>query len=155
MDLTFIGSSSLWLDQLLRGINIGDKLALTNMCLIIPIRIGRPDFVIEESTFLAIGMLVGTGRVETRVKLAWDLQMGELAGRDRTIGTIVAQRHRRMLKRAVGIDTVWEESADFFGVMGGLEGWRRVASRAFPVLACRTIRAVVAGVDRGSFRRCR
>jgi hypothetical protein len=83
-------------------------------------------------------VLVCAARVHAGVKLASNLNVCELATLGFAVGAITAQRHVGMLEVAMWISAVREESAHLFSLVSGLDGWRRVATSAFSVLASGT-----------------
>ena len=130
------------LDQFLPVV-VRDKLALTNMGFLAS---SSPDLVSKRTT-LALGVLVRTARVETRVEFARCWKVGELAALRGAVGSVATQRHGRVFERAVWVGTVGEELAQGFSLVGHLDGRRRMACSALAVLACCSVRAVVGRVN--------
>lgn len=95
-------------------------------------------------------MLVWAIAVQTRVEFAHGLQVSEFAAGRGAVGSISAQWHARMLEWTVRVGAMREKSAEFFGLVCGLGGWRGVATRTLLVLARGAKRTDVAQVDGGA-----
>lgn len=108
-------SRGLRLDQLFWHILILHKFALADM-------LGCPYFVGERTT-LTLGVFVRTTWVHAGVKLAGSLDMRELASFGRAAGTVAAKWHVRVLKMAMRVGAMGEESAHLLGLMCRLDRW--------------------------------
>lgn len=108
-----LGRSSLGLDQLLRSIGIGNKFTLADV-----LSGSRCPHLVGEGAALAFGMLVMTGRVQTRVEFAGGLDVCELASFRLAVGSIATDRHAGVLEVAMGVGTIGEESAHGLGLVG-------------------------------------
>jgi hypothetical protein len=126
------GLVCLGLDQFLRRVLIFNELAFACWS-------RRCPNLVTEVTALTLGVLVCAARVHAGVKLASNLDVGKLATFGLAVGTIAAHRHIRVLEVAVWVSAVREESAHLFGLVGGLDGGRWVATSAFAVLASGTV----------------
>lgn len=99
-------STSLRFDEFLRGVIIGNELALAHMSAGL-----RSPHLVGERSPLALGVLVRAAGVHTRVEFASSLDVSELASFGFAVGSIAAERHAGVLEMAELVGAVRVEFA--------------------------------------------